>query len=369
MSEGLGIGIDWTIVNDDVSIWARKYSAKLVKGITKTTRKAVGTQLSAWIESGDPLPGLFKRLEGIYGRKRAELIGITEATKAYAKGNELLWKASAVVDRRQWNTAADELVCPICGPLNGQVRELGKPFDGGIDNPPAHPRCRCWITPVVVGEGKREAVLLPPEGEAAPYSVGDNRMWLEDLPQDKQNTVQRTIDDISRRYGVETDVVYQKGRRKSLARGGFNSDTGRGYVQLQKTFLRDPEAARQLAVENFRKTRAAKIKEFRDNKRKLEHWERVRRWAVYQDADDALEAVMRHELYHVVDGKSGWALRKNLGHKIFEAGLQSEMALVSEYGLASDGEFFAELGTAIDMGIDVPQSLIDIFKEVVKSAI
>ena len=40
--------------------------------------------------------------------------------------------------------------CPICGPLQGQQAALGQQFEGGFDNPPAHPRCRCWVVPVVM---------------------------------------------------------------------------------------------------------------------------------------------------------------------------------------------------------------------------
>lgn len=37
-----------------------------------------------------------------------------------------------------WRTAADERVCPVCGPLDGQEW----PSDAG-PMPPAHPNCRC----------------------------------------------------------------------------------------------------------------------------------------------------------------------------------------------------------------------------------
>jgi len=111
MPEPLGIGVDWTLVNEDVTAWARKYSAKVAKEITETSHKGLGSQIAAWVESGDSLPGLFKRLEPIYGKKRAELIGITEATRAYARGNEVLWQKSGVVEGKQWSTANDERVC------------------------------------------------------------------------------------------------------------------------------------------------------------------------------------------------------------------------------------------------------------------
>lgn len=46
-------------------------------------------------------------------------------------------------ERIIWNTANDELTCPVCAPLNGKIIEAGKPFAPGIYNEPAHPNCRC----------------------------------------------------------------------------------------------------------------------------------------------------------------------------------------------------------------------------------
>jgi hypothetical protein len=39
--------------------------------------------------------------------------------------------------------------CPICAPLNGKVIAINEAFDGMYDSPPSHPRCRCWLTPVI----------------------------------------------------------------------------------------------------------------------------------------------------------------------------------------------------------------------------
>jgi len=50
--------------------------------------------------------------------------------------------------RRVWNTANDELVCPICGPLNEQPEDV---WSGDFpDGPPAHPNCRCGASLEVV---------------------------------------------------------------------------------------------------------------------------------------------------------------------------------------------------------------------------
>lgn len=50
-------------------------------------------------------------------------------------------------ERLIWASANDEIVCAICGPLNGKIVEAGKPFAPGIYNEPAHVNCRCITQP------------------------------------------------------------------------------------------------------------------------------------------------------------------------------------------------------------------------------
>lgn len=151
--EGLpfAIGADWELVNAQAAAWARKYTYGLINGIDKTTRKRLQASINNWIEAGETFPDLVKRVQKVYSNPvRAELIASTEITRVYAEANTRTWEASGVVEAREWQTAADERVCPICGPLQGKQAKLGKPFPGGLDNPPAHPRCRCWVVPVVM---------------------------------------------------------------------------------------------------------------------------------------------------------------------------------------------------------------------------
>lgn len=152
--EEVGVGVDWGLVNTAAVKWAREQALGLAADITDTSRDYVRQELAAWIESGAPLDELTARLEGMFGGVRAEMIAVTEITRSFAEGNLAAWRESGVVDGAQWMTARDELVCPICEPLAGQVAALdGDGFstdDGeGLQGPPAHVRCRCWIQPQI----------------------------------------------------------------------------------------------------------------------------------------------------------------------------------------------------------------------------
>lgn len=148
--EGFGIGFNYELTNIKARDWANREAGKLISGIDRTTERAVKRAVAEWIENGEPLSRLKKDLESTFGRSRAELIASTEVTRAYAEGNRIAYADSGVVEQIEWRAAADERVCPICGPLHGKRGNLKTGFRGAKSGfPPAHPRCRCWIVPVI----------------------------------------------------------------------------------------------------------------------------------------------------------------------------------------------------------------------------
>jgi len=157
------IGVDWALVNEAASTWARQYTYDLVRGITDHSRgalqRAVGDFFSEALTRGE----LESRLSGLFGPIRAEMIAVTEVTRAAAEGQQGLVTEVAAVGIEMidsWSTRNDELVCPICGPLHGRDADG---YDAGrtpywvhptsgerYGKPPAHPRCRCsdqWRLP------------------------------------------------------------------------------------------------------------------------------------------------------------------------------------------------------------------------------
>ena len=147
--DSIGFAFDWTLANEAARDWADRHAGELISGVNATTKRNVQRSVAAWVDNGEPLSALVSELETTFGRKRAQLIASTEVTQAYAEANRLSYLESGVVDTVEWRTANDERVCPICGPLHGKTDDAERPDFDGVGIPPAHPRCRCWIVPVV----------------------------------------------------------------------------------------------------------------------------------------------------------------------------------------------------------------------------
>jgi len=103
----------------------------------------------------DDMVGAFERKQL---RFRAKLIARHETAEAANAGQSEAWRqaeAKGLIKpertQRQWKTATDERVCPICNPMHNQVVAFrGEPFITGegnsVDRPPeAHIACRCSI--------------------------------------------------------------------------------------------------------------------------------------------------------------------------------------------------------------------------------
>jgi hypothetical protein len=154
--------VNWALANDRAANWARGYTFDLVAGIDSTTRTRLGQLVSGYYKTpGQDLQGLAAGVAELFGPDRAELIAITETTRAAAEGEQAL-----VDEIRAANpdinivgiflTSRDEFVChKICKPLNG-VRDDGhgnfvNPLDGQVYRIPCHPFCRCGRGILIAG--------------------------------------------------------------------------------------------------------------------------------------------------------------------------------------------------------------------------
>lgn len=142
----VGLYADVAVVNDAALLWAQQYSYELVSGLTDTTREIVRHAVAEIIRTpGMTNADIRQMLEPAFGSVRAEMIAITEVTRAYAQATTIYQKLLGEFGlemARVWRTSNDERVCPVCGPNDDKPEwEWTHP-----DGPPAHPRCRCWTT-------------------------------------------------------------------------------------------------------------------------------------------------------------------------------------------------------------------------------
>ena len=148
-----GVGfpsIDYTLVNTQAAKWASKYSGSLIKGIDATTLASVRGAVSSFVDTpGMTIGDVMRGLGPTFSEDRALMIATTEITNAYAAADNLaaleMQKEFPDLETvKTWWTKNDALVCPICGPVNGETVLLDKNFSNGFFEPAAHPRCRCW---------------------------------------------------------------------------------------------------------------------------------------------------------------------------------------------------------------------------------
>lgn len=182
--EATGLGkIKLPRVPDIVGVQARQIAAthaeRLASQTTATTRRRL---IEAYSKTQEPtaeqppakpdMDPVEVEIERSFGESRAEGIAITEITRAIGNGERIAahevttklgWRLARV-----WQTERDEKVCPICSPLQGTVGPFTIRSSQLIDQvpgPPAHPRCRCWLTWKVLNRPR-----LSPRGVPEPDS-------------------------------------------------------------------------------------------------------------------------------------------------------------------------------------------------------
>lgn len=82
---------------------------------------------------------------------RADRIRTNEGYAIGQLAQQIHWmkmRADGEVGRnahKVWNTAYDERVCKVCGPIHRQLVRVDRQFSTGVFAPPVHPNCRCWV--------------------------------------------------------------------------------------------------------------------------------------------------------------------------------------------------------------------------------
>ncbi len=155
-------GVDWDMINVNALRWVTGggefgvglgdgYANALLDTMTRTTENGLRTIFGEWIRNNLSYGQLVQQLDRtVLGRRRAEMIAITECNRAFFEGNRNSWRGSRVIKKMRWNTVNDEIVarCPTCSPRNQTLADIDGDWDGLTI--PGHIRCRCWATPVAI---------------------------------------------------------------------------------------------------------------------------------------------------------------------------------------------------------------------------
>ena len=137
--------------------------------------------------------------------KRSMVIGENEAFAASQTGKSISWlvlQSNGVIPEgsgKRWVTSNDELVCPICRPLDGVVVGLSDQFDTGqgkVWAPDAHVNCRCDIELDIPEEIEKMDYWEKTQKEASigskskhpwgsPEYINEHKAWRKEYDQKK----------------------------------------------------------------------------------------------------------------------------------------------------------------------------------------
>ena len=182
VQDQLGVDLAFNLNNPAVLQTLDKLATQ-VRDVADTTKDEIRTLTGQATQEGWSPTELARKIRehGVTASKtRSELISITESATAYTQGSLLAYHESGVVQGTQW-IATDP--CPICAALDGKTAALGESFDDGLDGPPAHPRCRCALIPILK-TGPQAAPDAPPAAappvDATPFdSLDEARTWAQ----------------------------------------------------------------------------------------------------------------------------------------------------------------------------------------------
>lgn len=144
-----GVGVEFGIGDELGKIvdYANKYTVGRVAGMVESTRTFLQRAITMFVNSerGMTRENVEKLIAPVFGAERASTIAVTEITRAANQATlqyqEYLSTNYDMQLVRVWQTNNDELVCPICGPLNEQLESVWA--DKYPNGAPAHPNCRC----------------------------------------------------------------------------------------------------------------------------------------------------------------------------------------------------------------------------------
>jgi hypothetical protein len=161
MQHGELLGVDEQQARVQAEMYARQRAFTSSTSITRHSQKLLLRAGEDWREGKNQTQAyLNERLEMIFGDSRLSRVSATETTDPSSAGAEWALEITGNISGDDtWYTAADERVCPYCGPLHRQPRSMWQriyetqilpvfPQGSAYGDPrrtPAHVECRCFI--------------------------------------------------------------------------------------------------------------------------------------------------------------------------------------------------------------------------------
>lgn len=112
------------------------------ESINDTTSEALLKRIQAELDAGNGLTDIKNTVRDIYkeaSESRVNTISRTEVSASLNEGSKQAY-IQAGITSWEWMTINP---CPICVLNENQVVEIGKSFNSGEEQPPAHPNCMC----------------------------------------------------------------------------------------------------------------------------------------------------------------------------------------------------------------------------------
>ena len=139
-------------VNQLAVEWAENRAAELVTKIEESTRDYLRADVTQAVEEGWSSQQLSDALEKNFGfsEARSDMIARTEIGQADVEGNMMAYRASGVVEGKEWLLGSGHDQDDECTEnADERVIPLDQAFSSGDMNPLAHPNCVCDVLPVL----------------------------------------------------------------------------------------------------------------------------------------------------------------------------------------------------------------------------
>ncbi|GJE77266.1 phage head morphogenesis protein [Methylorubrum suomiense] len=141
----IGVDLNAVVTSEQVQPaidLATRRNVALIKGLTDEVAARIEVAITDLVSRGASTKEIAARLTEIggFGRRRAQLIAVTEANKFNGELNRIR-QTQAGISRYTWSTVRDNRVRPKHRAREGQTYRWDTPPQGGP--PGSEPRCRC----------------------------------------------------------------------------------------------------------------------------------------------------------------------------------------------------------------------------------